>query len=324
MWQDLIRDEEARLAALHRLDVLDTAPEKPFERIVQLVRKMIGVPMATVTLVDRDRQWFKARLGLSYTETPRDDSICTHTISNLSPLVIPDLAEDPRFADLPCVNGPEPIQAYLGIPLVSSDRHALGALCAMDRTPREFTGEQIEILSEFALLVVDWLEMRRMAQTDFLTGAMARRTFLDQIEREIARCRSSGSPAVLAIFDIDHFKAINDTHGHPVGDRVLKGLVRICQDELRDWDVLARIGGEEFAILLSDTDGASGMQLVEKLCRTIGQTTIGDTGLNVTASFGISAYETAITSPDEWTARADGALYRAKKDGRNRCHIARL
>ena len=322
MTTEPIRDEDARLAALHEYDVLDTAPEQPFERIVRLVQKLIGVPMATVTFVDRDRQWFKARRGISLAETERSVSVCDHTIRNSDPLVVPDLAADARFAHLPCVTDTNPIQAYLGIPLLNEDGYALGALCAMDHSPREFTPEQIDILSEFALLVVDWLEMRRMAQTDFLTGTMARRSFLAALEKEIARVGRSGRPSTLCLFDIDHFKRINDTYGHPAGDQVLRIVSSLCQEGLREGDLLARVGGEEFAILMTETSAQDAFGIVERLRKAIKAASIGDPGLKVTASFGVAQYAAEMAYPDVWLSRCDQLLYRAKDAGRNRAVMA--
>ena len=132
MPERLLRDEAARLSALAEYDILDTGPELPFERIVDLVRRILDVPMATVTFVDRDRQWFKARRGLQLCEIDRKVAVCDHTIRSVRPLVVPDLREDSRFRTLPIVTGNPPILAYLGIPLITPDGHALGALCAME------------------------------------------------------------------------------------------------------------------------------------------------------------------------------------------------
>ena len=110
-------DDDARLAALRRLDVLDTAIEEPFEKIVNLVRTVLAVPMATVTLVDRDRQWFKAKRGIDALETPRSMSFCTHTIAQREPMIIEDARSDPRFANSPLVVGPPFVRSYAGIPV---------------------------------------------------------------------------------------------------------------------------------------------------------------------------------------------------------------
>ena len=114
MSEQQLADDAARLDALQRLQVLDTGPEEPFENIVNLVRTVLAVPIATVTLVDRHRQWFKAQRGLQVEETSRTASFCTHTIQQREPLVVEDAWEDPRFADSPLVLGPPHLRSYAG------------------------------------------------------------------------------------------------------------------------------------------------------------------------------------------------------------------
>jgi diguanylate cyclase (GGDEF)-like protein len=317
-------DEPARLAALRRLDVLDTAPEEQFDKIVALVRTVLGVPIATVTLVDAHRQWFKAHHGMPVSETPRATSFCTHTVAQRAPLAIEDALLDPRVADSPLVSGSPFIRAYLGVPLMTPDGHAVGALCAIDTAPRTFTPAQIEVLSGFARLVVDELEMRQIATTDQLTGSLSRRGFLAALDREIARSQRYARPITLAMLDVDHFKRINDAHGHPAGDAVLRQLVASCARMLRPADLVGRIGGEEFALLLPETDERAALLTIDRVRCSIAAADFdigADAPLRVTASFGV-----ATLSPDDdaasWMKRADRALYAAKQAGRNRVEMA--
>lgn len=323
MPERLPRDEDARLSALAQYDILDTGPERPFERIVRLVQRILDVPMATVSFVDRDRQWFKARRGLTVCETERKHAVCDHTIRSVRPLVVPDLRADARFRDWPIVTGDPPILAYLGIPLMTPDGHALGALCAMDTVPRRFAASDIATLEQLAGLVVDWLEMRRISQFDFLTGAMTRRAFREVLERAIARHRRHTRPSALAVFDIDHFKRVNDTHGHATGDQVLKGIADVITASLREGDAFARLGGEEFALLLPETGPEEADAAAERFREMIeGLAFPQIPGLRATASFGVAALEPDIAEPEAWLATADRALYRAKEAGRNRCMAA--
>lgn len=322
MSETLLRDETARLAALAEYEILDTAPEKPFERIVQLVRTLLRVPMATVTFVDHDRQWFKARGGIDVSETERKVAVCDHTIRSAQPLMVPDLRADERFCDLPIIDEYPHIVSYLGVPLITPEGYALGALCAMDHKPHQFNALEIETLSEFAALVVDWLEMRRLSQTDFLTGAMMRRPFLNQLDKEIERHRKHGRPCALAVLDVDHFKRVNDTHGHAAGDEVLKAVASACLASLRGGDVFARLGGEEFALLLPESEAGEAMAAAERLRRTIEALSIPrHPDMQVTASFGLAPYCSGYASAGEWLDAADRELYRAKETGRNRCAI---
>ena len=320
-----LHDDDARVAALRRLDVLDTAAEAPFEKIVTLVRTVLAVPIATVTLVDRDRQWFKAERGIGRQETPRAISFCTHTIQQREPLVVGDALADPRFADSPLVVGPPHIRSYAGIPLRTPEGYNVGALCAMDIVPRSFTAAEIAILVNFANIVCDELELRMIAQVDHLTGALTRRGFVEQAEREIARSRRYDRPGALVMLDLDHFKSVNDTHGHAVGDQVLQQVARIASVTLRPSDVFGRRGGEEFALLLPETSGDEAVVVAERLRGAIADHPIplaDGQVLPVSASFGVAGLTPDIASFAAWLERADAMLYAAKAGGRNCVRLA--
>ncbi len=319
-----LHDDDARLAALRRLDVLDSAVEEPFEKIVTLVRTVLGVPMATVTLVDRDRQWFKARRGIDVAETPRSISLCTHTIQQREALIIEDTHGDPRFADNPLVTGAPHIRAYAGIPLRTPDGYNVGSLCAMDTKAHAFTPADIAILTNCAHIVSDELELRMVAQVDFLTGALTRRAFVEQAEREIARAARYHRPSTIVMLDVDHFKSVNDTYGHAAGDQVLHQLAELATLTLRPSDVFGRLGGEEFALLLPETGGDDAVIAAERLRMAIAANVIrlaDGQDLRITASFGVAALA-ADTSVAAWLERADTMLYAAKAGGRNQTRLA--
>ncbi|BBC71892.1 GGDEF domain-containing protein [Altererythrobacter sp. B11] len=314
--------EDDRLTALADYEILDTGAEQPFESITDLVRMTLNVPIATVTFVDGERQWFKARRGVDRSETPRDISLCEHTILTNEALVVPDTCQDARFRDSPLVRGEPHIASYLGIPLVNREGYALGALCAMDNVPRIFPPQQIEIMRKLAELVLDWLEMRRIAQRDFLTGILTRRALLQEAEREVTRFTRYARPGALAIFDIDHFKAINDRFGHPAGDAVLVAVAAACAPVLRAGDALGRLGGEEFGLLLPETGAADALGVAERFRAAIETLRLPDhPGIRVTASFGIAPLQAGCEAA-EWLERADRELYRAKHGGRNQCCLA--
>jgi len=326
MFQDFnLTDEPARLAALKRLEVLDTPPEEPFDNVVSLVRTVLGVPMAAVSLIDEDRQWFKARSGIEATETSRDVSFCTHAIQQVDPLIVPDATEDPRFAANPLVTGDPRMRSYAGVPLRTSDGYNVGSLCAIDTRARDFTAGEIEMLAKFARIVVDDLELRRIAGRDQLTGALTRRAFLDHAAKEIARFERYGRPASLAMIDIDRFKSINDTHGHPAGDAVLRQIGAVLLSIKRPNDTLGRIGGEEFAMLMPEADAGAALQAAERFREAIAEAKIelapGE-ALSITASFGVAPLTPLVSSPETWISRADAPLYAAKRNGRNRCVLA--
>ena len=315
-------DELGRLAALRRYEILDTPAEAPFERLTGLVRAVLDVPISTLSLIDEDRQFYKSCVGMDGSDTPREQSFCTHTIQMCEPLHVPDTWLDERFAHYPSVTGAPFIRSYLGVPLTSSDGYNLGALCALDVRPREFDAAKIEVLKSFAALAVNELELRRIAQLDSLTGTATRRSFLLEVEKAIARFVRHGKPSALLAIDLDHFKQINDTYGHPAGDQVLRSVSRQFESLLRTEDVLGRLGGEEFGILLADADLEQAALTAERLRHALDSSQAQSEPLRVTASFGIATLGYADTTPDAWLFKADQALYSAKRSGRNRCCIA--
>lgn len=323
----LLIDDDARIAALRRLDVLDTAIEEPFEKIVTLVRTVLAVPIATVTLVDRDRQWFKAKRGVEQSETPRAVSFCTHTIQQREPLVIENALEDPRFAESPLVLGPPYVRSYAGVPLRTPEGYNVGALCAMDTRPRRFSPADIAILGNFANIVCDELELRLIAQVDHLTGALTRRGFVDHAEKEIERARRYGRAGSLVMLDVDHFKRVNDTYGHAVGDQVLQQIATIAGLTLRPSDLFGRLGGEEFALLLPETTGTAAVIAADRLRQEIAEHPMkipGGGTIHVSASFGVAELSASISSLTGWLELADRMLYVAKSSGRNCTKLAEL
>jgi anti-sigma regulatory factor (Ser/Thr protein kinase) len=154
-------DESARLAALRSYRILDTDPERAFDDLTLLASQICGTPIALITLIDADRQWFKSRVGISTTETSRAVSFCSRAIEQRELLVIHDPFGDERFKDNPLVTGEPHIRFYAGSPLVTEEGHALGTLCVADRVPRTLTADQIEALEALARQVLAQLELRK-------------------------------------------------------------------------------------------------------------------------------------------------------------------
>ena len=163
------------------------------------------------------------------------------------------------------------------------------------------------------------LELETLAQRDSMTGLHNRRSFLQQAEQEVTRASRYGRPMSLLVLDIDRFKAINDTYGHPVGDEVIRALARAALGALRSVDVLGRMGGEEFAAVLPETDAAGASLTGERLRHAVSQAavTCGEVQVRFTISVGVTAWR-AGESLEAVLARADEALYAAKNGGRNR------
>jgi PAS domain S-box-containing protein len=168
--------EAERLVALQRYQVVDTSEESAFDRIVRLAALLLDVPIALVSLVDADRQWFKARYGLDTRETPRAIAFCDHAIRGSDVLVVPDAELDPRFCDNPLVTGNMHVRFYAGAPLVTPDGFAIGTICAIDRVPRQLHSRDAAILAALAEQVVHELEVRSALGELYREVAEGRRT----------------------------------------------------------------------------------------------------------------------------------------------------
>jgi PAS domain S-box-containing protein len=152
--------EEARLEALDRFEILDTEPEEAFDRIVSLAARVMGAPIALVSFVDRDRQWFKARIGTELVQTPREVAFCDHTIRGDRVLMVPDARLDARFAGFPAVQHGK-VAFYAGAPLITRDGYRIGTLCVLDRVPRhDVPPEDLDHLARLASVIVNELELR--------------------------------------------------------------------------------------------------------------------------------------------------------------------
>ncbi len=250
-------DETQRLLSLHSLRILDTPAEERYDRITRMAKRLFDVDICLVSLVDSDRQWFKSKSGLEACETPRDVSFCGHAINGKGPFVILDAANDERFVDNPLVTGPPKIRFYAGQPIRSPTGFRIGTLCIVDSQPREMSDVDVETLKDLAELVEDEIRVTSQVVVDDLTGVANRRGFHMFANHTLEVCKRTKTPAELAFFDLDGFKAINDTFGHAAGDEVLRYFAELLVNCFRDADAIGRLGGDEFAVLLVGSDGDS-------------------------------------------------------------------
>lgn len=187
----LPKNEKKRLKVLWQYDVLDTVPEEIFDDLTDLAAHICEAPIALISLIDEDRQWFKSRIGVTISETSRDISFCAHAILRNDLLIVPDATQDERFKNNPFVTSEPKIRFYAGAPLVTPDGHALGTLCVMDKVPRTLRSEQQQALRVLAHHVVAQLELRRHARE--LAAARDHthqtQTELSRAQAEIARLR---------------------------------------------------------------------------------------------------------------------------------------
>ena len=241
------------------------------------------------------------------------------------PLWRNDIAGELRFREtLPRAG----IQSDMTIPLRSRGR-VIGALRVASRRPHAYEPEEFDLLQRLADLLAIAVEnqrlletTRRMAEVDGLTGACNRRHFAVLLARESVRSATTGVPLALMMVDIDHFKRVNDTYGHPAGDAALCHVVALLLRRVRRSDVVARYGGEEFAVLLPGSDGPAAARLAESLRADVAATPLAIPGspvsLSLTASFGVAAIPAGAADGRSLLEAADRALYRAKEGGRNR------
>jgi GAF domain-containing protein len=179
------KNEARRLKVLWQYEVLDTVPEEIFDNLTDLAAHICEAPIALITFVDENRQWFKSRVGISARETSRDISFCAHAILQQGVFIVSDATKDPRFADNPLVTGRHRIRFYAGVPLRSPDGHALGTLCVLDRKPRLLRAGQKRALTLLAGHVVTQLELRRHARE-----LMAAREHCERQGKELERAQA--------------------------------------------------------------------------------------------------------------------------------------
>lgn len=339
-------NEAERLRAVQRCEILDTPPDGAIDRITALAARVFQVPIAIVSIVDSDRIWFKSRYGLDLPQVPRDPGLCASAIFESTPWIVTDAALDPRTRVHPLVTGEFGLRFYAAAPLTTMDGYNVGTLSIIDKHPRKIGDTKIAVLQDLASMIMNEIELRvslkhaweldesllqqlltakqqaeHTAKHDALTGLGNRRKFDEAFSVEINRVQRNGGKVCIMMTDIDHFKNINDRYGHGVGDEVLVQFGELLCLLVRPTDIVARIGGEEFVVLMPHTELWKAVVTAERLRASLADRRVGTLKEPVTVSIGVAELEEE-EDRESVLRRADQALYHAKRTGRNKVAAA--
>lgn len=330
--------EKDRLAALDSYCLSGQGPHADLAPLVEMALRIFNVPMAAVNMIGSDSVFFAASAGFGDdVDNRREVSFCAHTILQGATMIVPDAAHDERFHNNPLVSGATNVRFYAGVPLLSADGHAIGALCILDTMPYDgFSAEDCVRLSNLAHMVMDRLEIRRiaiaasaggnaapiraveperlahLAQIDALTGLPNRRQFYRAVEAALLTERACG----LLMMDVDGFKDINNILGPAAGDDVLRAIGQMLSTEAPNGAAVARVGGDEFAVLVGGLAAEAAEPFARALLGKIsGLAPLGRDDIQISASCGISLSPRDTLEPVELIGNADLALHAAKTRG---------
>ena len=305
--------------------------------VVRLASIVCDTPAAALALIDGERFRFKARVGLEATGVARQHALSEFAMRQPGRLfMVEDIAAEARFDNFRVRVGDARAQFYAGLAVCDRNGHAIGALCVYDATPRVLSPRQQEGLIIVARQAQRLLEHDRsarerqrelsehqsMARTlehrathDRLTGLLNRDALAQLRIDPVALARLQAAPYCLMLLDIDHFKQVNDRHGHLLGDRALREVALAVAATVRETDVAVRFGGEEFLVVLPQTALANAAEIAERIRQNVAAMVLP---FRLTLSAGVAAGDPERDQPEEVFARADQALYRAKATGRDR------
>jgi len=326
-------NESARVESLRRM-LLSCAPtEASLDHVTHAACRIFGTPIALISVVESDRLWFKSCIGLNVRETPRDISFCGHAILEDAPLIIEDTLLDPRFADNPLVTAEPKIRFYAGRPLRNGENFPLGALCIIDHEPRTLSEEDRRLLDDLGrwaetifaskqlsesqrTLQTELEQAKRETMMDPLLHIWNRWAIVDILEREAKRASRHHDALSVLLVKAEHVASIADRYGQSTADSMLKEIVQAFNNVLRPYDAVGRCGGEEFLVVLPDTDARAAATIAKRLRQRISECTVlvDSDQVSCVASTGIACVErhAAAQSVDALIASAADALELAK------------
>ena len=319
----------ARLAALRELGVVDTEPERDFDRFTSLAAELLGVPVSLISLVDRDRQFLKSAHGLTGAwaqarETPLSHSLCRHPVATGAPLVVADARLDDRVADHLAVRDMS-VVAYAGMPLTLADGFVVGALCAIDFAPHDWTDRDLRILEDLAAAVSSLLDLRRAIGRQSLHDAL---TGLPNRSLTVAHCEQlshggEGADLLALAIGIDDLGSVNAIYGVAQGDRLINAVARRIAHQLATDDVLGRLQGDTFIVLRPRVaDQMEAVDLAHRIRAAVSAEPVAVRGdqLGVSATIGMTTAAPGVDG-DTLVNRALHSLSEAKARG-ERVHVS--
>lgn len=342
--EKLSPERGADIRVLDPYRIIDSPPEQEFDDITELAAAICEAPIAMISFVLPERQWFKSKVGISITETPIEQSFCAHAIAanDQRLFVVSDAQKDPRFLGNRLVTGAPHIRFYAGAPLSSRDGASFGTLCVIDTKPRAdgLTGFEQHALLTLAGQVTAQLELRQLleeqgrhvasqikmtdevrwlANHDTLTGLANRTQFHARLEEAI-RCNPEDQRIALMFIDVDHFKLVNDTIGHDGGDELLKEISQRLKACVRSTDTVARWGGDEFVIILTGIKSERDVESISEsiFSRLKDPIIYGFQSMHARVTIGGAVFPDHASSSTNLVQHADIALYAAKSAGRGR------
>ena len=309
----------------------DLDPGILLSRIAELVCELIGAKSCSVMLLDADRRRLlaKAAYGLR-TERMHTlsfkigEGVAGWVVERGEAVLISDVSQDARYVHLP--NNQTPIASMLCVPLIARGER-VGVVTATSEYAHAFHPDDLELvrfISTTIALDIENVRLHRVAVTDPLTGAYNREFLHQRLPGEIEAAIDRDRPLSLALVDVDHFKSVNDQHGHGIGDVVLAEVARRLRGAIRGGDLLVRYGGEEFLVVLPKADAGRAWEVGERMRQRVCERAfdVGDgLALLLRVSVGIAQWRMGENMP-ELIERADIALYGAKQRGRNRVEVA--
>ncbi len=296
-------------------------------QISRLVTRLVGAQACSILLLDApgERLLGKAAYGLDRKDVEAisfrvGEGVAGWVAANSKPALIGDVSRDTRFVNLD--DSDHRIVSLICVPIRSRNER-IGVLTATSPNADAFDNDDLELLEFVATtmaLDVQNLRLRRLALTDALTGAFNREFLARELPAAIARAKTNEEPLSVAMIDIDHFKQVNDAHGHDAGDQVLAEVAERLRGAIRGDDLLIRYGGEEFMVILPKSNQLSAKVVAERIRQRVadGPIPVGDLLIDVRVSVGVATHKGGGEEPRDLTRRADGALYAAKDAGRNR------